>query len=204
MAEQIARFKPGQNVPVFAQALIAAGHFVKIVGAKTDQGDYPATHTAAGEHAFGVSEQDSAPTTYNEFATDRRVNIVRGNAIASVIAGAAVSVLDEVQSDATGRAVTQTTGLALGKALTAAGSAGDVIEVELYAAPGKGVPGTGNAFVEGTPQADIADETAIATADGSDPATTQALANATKAKVNTLITKFNSVLDVLDEYGMTL
>lgn len=47
----------------------------------------------------------------------------------------------------------------------------------------------------------IADITAIATVDGSDPATTQALANATKAKVNTIITAVNAVLATLRGQG---
>lgn len=165
MTELVARYKPGENVPVFAGAQISAGHFVSITGAKTTNGDYPAAHTGAGLWPFGVAEMDSAPTTYAATATDRRVNTIHGGgAIARVVAGAAVTVLDEVQSDATGRAITQTSGLAVGKALTAATNAGDIIEVELYGAPGKGVPGTGNAFVEGTQQAHVADLTVTGTA----------------------------------------
>lgn len=43
----------------------------------------------------------------------------------------------------------------------------------------------------------IADNTAVATADGSDAATTQALANALKVKLNLVITTQNLILDVL-------
>lgn len=132
MTELIARFKPGENLPVFAQAQINAGHFVKVAGAKTAQGDYPAIHAAAGENSLGVAEYDSAPTTYPEHATDRRVNVVRRGAVARVVAGAAVAVGAEVESDATGRAITQTTGVILGQALTAAAAADDVIEVDLF------------------------------------------------------------------------
>jgi hypothetical protein len=110
MTELIARFKPGDNVPVFANAQINAGRFVKVVGAKTDQGDYPAQHCAAGERSFGVAEYDSAPTTYPATATDRRVNVTRQSSIARMVAGAAITVLDEVQSDSVGRAIPATGG----------------------------------------------------------------------------------------------
>lgn len=106
MTELIARFKPGENVPVFAQADVLAGRFLKIVGAKTAQGDYPATHCGAGERAFGVSEYDSAPSSYPAHATDRRVNACRPGAIARMEAGAAVAVLADVMSDSVGRPVT--------------------------------------------------------------------------------------------------
>lgn len=153
MGEMIARYKPGQNVPVFAGSQITAGRFVKITGAKTANGDYPAAHCGSGQWSFGVAEQDSAPTTYPATATDRRVNCIRPGAIARVTAGAAVSAGDDVQSNAAGKAITRaTTGLALGKALTAAGADGDVIEVELYGGPSSGQ--TGEAVAQAAAVAD--------------------------------------------------
>lgn len=145
MTELIARFKPGENVPAFAGAQVNAGHFVRVTGAKTEQGDYPVQHSGAGAAALGVAEYDSAPASYPDHATDRRINVVRRGAIARVVAGAAVSVGALVSSDATGRAITHVppnlTGNAealpagpviLGRALTEATLANDVIEVDLF------------------------------------------------------------------------
>lgn len=46
-----------------------------------------------------------------------------------VEAGAAITIGAEVESDATGRAVTKTTGVAFGRARDAAAAAGDIIRV---------------------------------------------------------------------------
>lgn len=48
-----------------------------------------------------------------------------------VEAGAAVAVDAEVQTDASGRAITKAAGIGLGRALDAAGAAGDFIRVKL-------------------------------------------------------------------------
>src|ERR1044072_5674405 len=106
MTEQIARFNPGDNIPVFANAQINAGRFISIVGAKTVQGDYPAQHAAAGEeHPFGVAERDSGPTTQDSYSVERRINCIRPGAIARVQVGAEVDALDEVAVGANGKAV---------------------------------------------------------------------------------------------------
>lgn len=144
MAEQIARYKPGENIPVFAETQILAGRFVQTNG-KDTRGAYRANHAAAGGTAFGVAEQDSAPATYPAHATDRMVNIVRRGAVAMVEAGAAIAAGTLVSSDAAGRAIAYvppnttaagaavaTTPAALGRALTAAAGVGSIIEVDLY------------------------------------------------------------------------
>lgn len=103
--EQLPRFKPGQDVPVFAEAAIKAGRFVSIVGPKTAQGDYPAEHAVAGTaKPFGVAERDSGPTTDPEHAWTRRVNVTRPHAIARVTAGEEIDELDEVAVGADGKA----------------------------------------------------------------------------------------------------
>jgi len=220
MTEHIARFKPGQNLPVFAETQLLAGRFAVISGKTTGAaaGAYKANHAGAGVWADGVVERDSAPTTYPVHSTDRHTNLVRPGAVAMVVAGAAVSVGDEVQSTSVGKAVTQTTGVALGKALTAASGDNSVIEVALYGAPGAGSPGSGNTYVEGTPQADIAAVAATATnpaaitaaageATAADLTLTQGLETQVSAlvvDVAALIVAVNSIRLVLDEYGMTL
>ncbi len=132
MAELKARYKPGQEVTGFAGTAVLAGHFVKITGAKTAQGDYPIAHATDGSNAFGVAEYDSAPATQPATDQERRVNVIRSGAIARVIAGAAVSIGAPLKSDASGRAVAATSAAyILGIALTAATAADQVIEVDL-------------------------------------------------------------------------
>lgn len=134
--EQLPRFKPGQDVPAFAKTQVTAGRFVKIVDTKTAQGDYQIGQCdTAGEHAFGVAEQDSAPTTQPSSSVERRVNVTKGS-IARVLAGADINVTTAavpVKTDASGRAIPQAgTGEILGYALhTADFDAGDYVEVDL-------------------------------------------------------------------------
>lgn len=126
--EQIARFKPAENVPVYATGTdIKAGRFVTISG-KNAKGAYIGAHTGAGLRASGVAERDAIAGV-----TDWRggTNLNRLGAIPRVIAGAAVAVGDPIKSDATGRGIPQGgAGVILGYALTAAAAAGDVIEVD--------------------------------------------------------------------------
>lgn len=127
--ELIARFKPGDNLPVYATGTdIAAGHFVTISG-KDANFAYVGAHTGAGLYASGVAEVDAIAGK-----KDWRggTNVARRGSVARVVAGAAVTVGAAVKSDATGRAIAQGgTGVILGYALTAAAAAGDVIEVDL-------------------------------------------------------------------------
>lgn len=101
--ELIARFKPGNNVPVYATgADIAAGHFVTISG-KNSKGAYIGAHTGSGLLASGVAETDAIADK-----TDWRggTNLTRTGSIARVVMGAAVTVGALVMSDSTGRAIT--------------------------------------------------------------------------------------------------
>ena len=127
--ELIARFKPGENVPVYATgANINAGRFVTISGRNAKNADLGA-HTGAGLYANGVAEVDALADK-----TDWRggTNLTRRGSIARVVAGAAVAVGAAVKSDASGRAIAQGgTGVILGYALQAAAQAGDVIDVDL-------------------------------------------------------------------------
>lgn len=127
--ELIARYKPGENVAVYATgANINAGRFI-VVSGKNTKGAYIGAHAGAGiGPVFGVSERDAIAGV-----TDHRggTNCARRGAIARVVAGAAVAVGAGVQSDATGRAITLAAGVRLGTALSAAAAAGDVIEVDL-------------------------------------------------------------------------
>lgn len=139
----IARFKPGNDVPVYATGSnIAAGHFVTISG-RNAKNAYVGAHTGAGLSASGVAERDCIAGV-----TDHRggTNIARRGAIARVVAGAAVTAGDLISSDSTGRGITATAQsqsgttpfavtagtVVLGRALQAAAAAGDIIDVDLY------------------------------------------------------------------------
>lgn len=142
MAEMTCRYKPGQEVSGAALTTqVLAGRFVSVTGAKTSQGDYPIAHTGAGEDAFGVAEFDtldpSGLSGYDLRAQELRTNVVRRGAIARVVAGGAVAVGDYIASDSDGKGVEATSGdVILGRALTAATTDGDVIEVDLILAGG--------------------------------------------------------------------
>lgn len=82
--------------------------------------DFSGNPASAGERALGVAEanfdagEQAAVNTHGEILVE---------------AGAAIAVGAEVESDASARAVTKTTGVAFGVARDAATAAGDVIRV---------------------------------------------------------------------------
>ncbi len=82
--------------------------------------DYSGNVAGAGERVLGV------PTT--DFSAGEQASVATHGEIL-VEAGAAVAVGAEVESDASGRAVTKTTGVAFGVARDAAAAAGDIIRV---------------------------------------------------------------------------
>ena len=82
--------------------------------------DFTGNVASAGERPLGVA------TTY--FDTGEQASVATHGEIL-VEAGAAVAVGAEVESDASGRAVTKTTGVAFGVARDAAAAAGDIIRV---------------------------------------------------------------------------
>ena len=75
---------------------------------------------AAGAPALGVPVSGFDAGEYAGVATHGEI---------LVEAGAAIAVGAEVESDATGRAITKTTGVAFGRARDAAAAAGDIIRV---------------------------------------------------------------------------
>lgn len=108
----LARFKPGDNLPVYATgADIKAGRFVTISG-KNTKGAYIGAHTGAGLYASGVAEVDAIAGQ-----TDWRggTNLTRRGSVARVVTGAAITAGAAVKSDAAGKAIPQAgTGIILG------------------------------------------------------------------------------------------
>lgn len=189
MAIQTARFKPGANLPGYANAAsIVAGRFVKVVATKTSEGDYAIGPCGAGEVALGVAET-SADHTLHSSATGRRCNVLTGGVVRVTVSGD-ITAGDKVASGAAGVAVTFTTGQPMGIALNTAADGG-IVEVLLDKPTSIAAAGTGNAYAQGTQVAAIADETAIT--GGQDP---------TEAEFNALLVKFNLVLAALREYGI--
>jgi hypothetical protein len=138
MAELIGAYKPGENVPFCATAAVLEGRFVKITAAQQTNGSYSAAHCGAGEAAVAVSQRDAIVEEpagrINAGAAvpihdQRRHFEGMTQGVPRVVAGAAVAAGAQVQSDATGRAITLAGGVSLGVAATVAAQAGDVIEV---------------------------------------------------------------------------
>jgi hypothetical protein len=106
--EKIGRFKPGQNVSVFAKTAIKAARFIAITDEKTARGDYQGEHAPAGtQHPFGVSQYDSAPTTQPASSRERLVEVMRGG-IPFVEAAEEIPALSQVSVGAEGKAVLAT------------------------------------------------------------------------------------------------
>lgn len=82
--------------------------------------DFTGKVASAGERPLGVATTD--------FDTGEQASVATHGEIL-MEAGAAIAVGAEVESDASGRAVTKTTGVAFGVARDAAAAAGDVIRV---------------------------------------------------------------------------
>jgi hypothetical protein len=82
--------------------------------------DFTGNVASAGERPLGVATTD--------FDIGEQASVATHGEIL-VEAGAAIAVGAEVESDASGRAVTKTTGVAFGVARDAAAAAGDIIRV---------------------------------------------------------------------------
>lgn len=125
MADSIVFWRPGADITGTATAAVTGRRFVAISGDKQADGTYSIAPAAAGGRAIGVAMQDAA--------IGGKTNVIRGaKTVAEVEAGAALTAFAEVESDATGRAVPRTTGVALGVVMTAQATVGAAAEVSLY------------------------------------------------------------------------
>jgi hypothetical protein len=114
--------KPGEDFSGHATAAVTGARFLAISGDRTsgpglsstaEGANYRVAHCGAGLRAIGVSMYD-API-------NGKVGILAGG-IVPVLAGAAITAGQEVQSDATGQAIPLAAGKSLGVAM--AGAAG--------------------------------------------------------------------------------
>lgn len=108
-----------QQTPIHELTIAATGAIVarRCVG-------YDGAQSGAGEHIFGVAQTAGA-------IGDSVSCVAAGTAI--VEAGGAIAVGGKVATDANGKVVAHSTGIAVGFAIEAASADGDLIEVHLKA-----------------------------------------------------------------------
>ena len=117
-------YAPGQDVTGEATGAITARRFLAVSGNRVSGGNVAVAHATAAGRVCGVAATDAA--------SGDLVTIVRGNSrVVKVTAGGAIAAFAEVEVGAAGRAVTKTSGVAVGYALTAAANASDA-EISLY------------------------------------------------------------------------
>ena len=104
MAEQIARFKPGENLTVYAKKTIRAGRLVIIKG-RTAQGS-PEVEEAGAKakptEILGVTQR-SADESLPATSVDRLVEIVGEGAVARIEASAEIKPGEPAQATTEGR-----------------------------------------------------------------------------------------------------
>lgn len=131
-------FEPGSRVTAAITAPVNSGTFVRpsasfqggpplsLNSALTGGNLMQVATCGAGQRAFGVAVTDGA------LATDVIPVICGHDTVIPMIAGAAIAIGVELESDATGRAVTLAAGRANGMAVSTASIAGAIVYVRLY------------------------------------------------------------------------
>ena len=109
-------YAPGADITAQASAAVTARRFVGISGNRTADGNLSVAHASAAGRAFGVAKEDAAS---GELVGVARDGVVRVKASAAIAAGANVEV------GSAGQAVTATSGVVVGYAVTAAASGAD-------------------------------------------------------------------------------
>ncbi|WP_167107272.1 capsid cement protein [Mycobacterium sp. DL592] len=119
-------YAPGDNITGEATGTIAAKTFLAISGDRstTTGGNIAVVTATAAGRVCGVAR--------NSAAAGELVTIARGNSrVVKVTASGTIAAFAEVQVGANGAAVTKTSGIAVGYALTGASSGADA-EISLY------------------------------------------------------------------------
>jgi len=121
--ECIPLYRPGQDITAVTTGAVTGKTFLDYSAAMTTGLPSVNTATAAGK-VCGVAAYDAA--------SGSRVAVIRGKGqIVPVTAGGTIAALAEVEVGATGRPVTFSAGVKVGRALTA-GTSGNQMYVELY------------------------------------------------------------------------
>lgn len=138
MSEQIARFKPGDNVSVKAKgAALPAGRFVKVVGVQAGTGVYEAEVSAEADvgRPFGVTQRstnDPTNAAENARSVELLTECTRRGSISRVQVAAEVKAGEEVYISGEGKVKKWEAGkVAVGRALTTA-TTGNFAEIDVY------------------------------------------------------------------------
>ncbi|MFC0314492.1 capsid cement protein [Gordonia phosphorivorans] len=116
-------YEPGQDVSGRCSVAVTGKRFVKISGNRAS-GNVAIAPADAAAKAFGVAGRDAA--------VGEVVRVLRGNSrVVEVRAGGDIAAFADVEIGAAGVAVTKTSGVAVGYAVTAATNGGDA-EISLY------------------------------------------------------------------------
>jgi hypothetical protein len=131
--EAVAYFDPGDDISAHCEAGVTGRRFVIISDPKqvasaalandTLGGNIVVSPAGNGARAIGIA-------TYDALA-GQKVPVMRGHKVVPVEAGAAMTAGDQVQSDASGRAITLAGGFACGVVLNSPTAAGQVAIVAL-------------------------------------------------------------------------
>ena len=131
--ECIPIYRPGADLTVTASAAITGKTFVAQTGAlvagnpaaNTDSVLMTAATCGAGLRALGVAAYDAA--------SGSRVPVIVGPGhIVPVTCGAAVTFNSEVETNASGQAITKAAGVAVGRAVSTTTGSGQELFVKLY------------------------------------------------------------------------
>lgn len=107
--------QPGQDPTCYAQAAVTGCRFVSVKTGVNEVNGLPGVaHTGAGLKAFGVAAQDTA--------VNAALMVYRHGEV-PILAGAALSHGQRVESDANGKAIPLASGIALGTVMADAADA---------------------------------------------------------------------------------
>ena len=121
--ENLGIYEPGANITGRASADVTGKRFLAITGNRSS-GNIAVAHATAAGRVCGVSKYD-APS-------GEIVGVVRGNSrVTFVKAAGNIAAFAEVEVGTAGQAITKTSGIAVGYAVTAATSGNDA-EISLY------------------------------------------------------------------------
>lgn len=122
--ENVGVYEPGSDITCKTSGAVTGKRFVAITGNRSSDGNITVAHATAAGRVFGVSKYDAA--------SGALVGVARGNSrVTFVTAGGNIAAFAEVEVGSNGQAVTKSSGIAVGYAVTAATSGNDA-EISLY------------------------------------------------------------------------
>jgi hypothetical protein len=122
--ENVGVCEPGRDITGRASAGVTGKRFLKITGNRGAAGNIAVAHATAAGRVCGVSKYDAASGDI--------VGVARGNSrVTYVTASGSIAAFAEVEVGTAGVAVTKTSGIAVGYALTGAAD-GEDAQISLY------------------------------------------------------------------------